>query len=118
MVKKKSSGIEKFTPVLVIVSIVLAFAVGVLWQKVNNLESGGVKKETSAGTGMQDAQETAQAPKQQGPSLGKTPQDQAEKIAQVSSDDHIRGNPEAPITIIEYSDFNCPLSKGKRHKEN
>lgn len=27
----------------------------------------------------------------------------------VTEDDHIRGNPDAPITIIEYSDFDCPF---------
>lgn len=29
----------------------------------------------------------------------------------VSEDDYVRGNPEAPITIIEYSDFECPYCK-------
>lgn len=29
----------------------------------------------------------------------------------VSSDDHIRGNPNAPIKIVEYSDLECPFCK-------
>jgi len=32
----------------------------------------------------------------------------------VTSDDHIRGNPDAKITMIEYSDFECPFCS--RHK--
>jgi len=33
------------------------------------------------------------------------------KINKVSPNDHILGNPEAKITIIEYSDTECPFSK-------
>lgn len=31
------------------------------------------------------------------------------KIAPVTADDHIRGNPNAPLVIVEYSDFDCPF---------
>jgi protein-disulfide isomerase len=33
---------------------------------------------------------------------------QAGVIPEVSSTDHIKGNPEALVTIVEYSDFECP----------
>jgi protein-disulfide isomerase len=34
-----------------------------------------------------------------------------EDIQPVTSDDHIRGNPDAPIKIVEYSDTECPFCK-------
>lgn len=38
----KSGLLEKVVPILLVMSIGLAFLVGVLWQKVSNLEKGGV----------------------------------------------------------------------------
>ncbi len=35
----------------------------------------------------------------------------ATEIKPVSGDDHIRGNPEAPVVIVEYSDTECPFCK-------
>lgn len=34
-----------------------------------------------------------------------------EQMMPVSSDDHIRGNPNAPVKIVEYSDTECPFCK-------
>lgn len=47
----KSSLFERFAPVLVLATIVLAFFLGVLWTKVSNLEKGGTqtKEETTTG---------------------------------------------------------------------
>jgi protein-disulfide isomerase len=33
------------------------------------------------------------------------------KINPVTEDDHIRGNPNAPIIFVEYSDYDCPFCK-------
>ncbi len=49
--------LEKIVPVLLVLSIGLAFMVGVLWQKVSNLEKGGV----AAGTGAQAQQQAPTA---------------------------------------------------------
>lgn len=34
-----------------------------------------------------------------------------EKMRPISKDDHIRGNPGAPVKIVEYSDSECPFCK-------
>ncbi len=34
-----------------------------------------------------------------------------EKMTPISSKDHIRGNPNAPVKIVEYSDAECPFCK-------
>jgi len=36
---------------------------------------------------------------------------EATPIANISAEDHVRGNPNAPIVIVEYSDFDCPFCK-------
>lgn len=43
-----------------------------------------------------------------------TPEEQVTpemEVAPVTEDDHIRGNPNAPILVVEYSDFDCPFCK-------
>lgn len=34
-----------------------------------------------------------------------------ESLAPITADDHIRGNPNAPLVIVEYSDFDCPFCR-------
>ncbi len=47
--------------------------------------------------GIEDAQNTQQTPEME--------------VAPVTDKDHIRGNPNAPIMIVEYSDYECPFCK-------
>lgn len=37
--------------------------------------------------------------------------EKAKKVSRVSTKDHIYGNPDAEISLIEYSDFECPFCK-------
>ena len=102
--KSEKSTLERLVPILLLASIVLAFAVGVLWQKVTTLEqvSSGV-----AGAKVADAQDAPEAPP--APPNGKLSAEQAERVPTVSDDDHKRGS--GTVYVIEYSDLECPFCK-------
>lgn len=93
--------IDKIAPILLIVTVGLAFAVGVLWQKVSNLEGGTAGTKVAAGEVADNQPVTS----------GKLAEDQAKKVAAVSDEDHIRGSKDAKVFIIEYSDLECPFCK-------
>lgn len=93
----KEDFLEKLTPVLLVVTVILAFAVGILWQKVGALERGKVVNETQptdVGQPLAD---------------GKLTEDQVKDIAPISDEDHIKGNKDARVILIEYSDLECPF---------
>jgi protein-disulfide isomerase len=100
--KKASKGslFEKIAPILIFLSIGLAFAVGVLWQKVNSLQGGGKTTTTTGGTAQPQA--IAQ---------GKLSEEQTKKIPALTDSDHVRGDRNADIVLIEYSDYQCPFCK-------
>lgn len=102
----QEKGLERLTPALVVVSVILAFAVGILWQRVSSLEGGTTTKTTptvaDSAAGVQP-----QVPPQQGPTQGKMSADDAAKIPAVTAEDHIKGSRNAKIFLIEYSDFSC-----------
>jgi len=95
---QKGSIIEKFVPILLLITIALAFLVGALWQKVASLEKGN----PTAGTN------TAGQPADAGTVNGKLSEDQAKKVPEVTDKDHIQGSKDAKVLLVEYSDLQCP----------
>lgn len=83
--------------VLVIALTVASFALGSLYTKVKYLESNGGS--------LAAAKPSAQAPAAAGDTQPKV----ALKTPELTSDDRIRGNKNAKVTLVEYSDFECPF---------
>jgi protein-disulfide isomerase len=97
MFKKGSKSLSSFVPLLIIVSIILAFTVGILWQKVNSLENSPSSPTTLGNT------DTNNSPPSPAPV-----QRTADNVEPVSEVDHVLGERDARIALIEYSDFECP----------
>ncbi len=93
----KENVFERITPVLLFGVVLLAFAVGILWQKVSTLE-GGKGEDVS---GIVDEGEY--------PTDGKLTEDQAAQIPSITEDDHVKGSRDAKVFLIEYSDLECPF---------
>jgi len=102
-IQKKGLTLEKLTPFLVVISIVLAFLVGVLWEKVNYLSEGG-SKEANQNTQVAGSDSAK-------PQNGKLSEDQAKKVPGVSDKDHFLGSKEAGLYLIAYTDLECPFCK-------
>lgn len=104
MAETSKSGIfERFVPMLVLITVVLAFVVGVLWQKVDNLSG-------TSGTGTTN--NNPNNPPAANPPAdinGKLTDDQAKNVPGVLESDHLRGSKNADLVMIEYSDLECPF---------
>lgn len=58
--------------------------------------------------GMRGAPSTGALPQQP---VAQQPTGNLEQMKEIGSSDHIRGNPNAPVKIVEYSDTECPFCK-------
>ena len=92
---------EKIAPVLLVLSIGLAFAVGILWEKVSSLEKGG------AGTTTTQAQQPA------GPTIS------LDTIKGLFSKDLVKfGDANRKVLFVEVGDPSCPFchaASGENH---
>ncbi len=109
--------LNKYIPFAVLIGLVAgAFYLGVLTSKVSIYEKQlGIAKGSSADSGTVAAkQPTAGNPSNPSPSnnLAAAPtQPKDVKVDPISATDHTRGNKNARIALIEYSDLECPFCK-------
>lgn len=89
---------QKFnlTAVLVVILIIASFFIGSLVTKVQLLEKGGSK------TTPQPAKVDNNAPQGFG---------NADGVEKLKKEDHVRGDRNARVLLIEYSDLECPFCK-------
>lgn len=80
---------------LVGVLVVASFLIGSLYTKVQYLEKGGSPTTAAPAAAPAAANEPQTAP----------------DVPKVAKDDHIRGDKNAQLALVEYSDYECPFCK-------
>ncbi|MBI4999839.1 DsbA family protein [Candidatus Gottesmanbacteria bacterium] len=83
---------SKAMPILVVLLVVAAFLVGTFWTKIQYLEGG---KQAPAPTSAPEQPEQK--------TLG------TKETADLASIGVVKGNPNAKVPIVEFSDFQCPF---------
>lgn len=102
VVERQTPQPNLLVPAMVLVLVILAFAVGALWQRVEFLQKG---TSTNVAANPQAPAAPAQPPADPTVSV---PADTL-NLDPLNNNDHVQGNKSAPITIIEYSDLQCPF---------
>lgn len=95
-----------YTPILVLALIIAAYFIGSLRTEViylKKLQGGSFTAASTQGQGQANAQGNSSAASPSPAPLASVPP--------FSLTDHVRGNRNAPILLIEYSDFECPFCK-------
>lgn len=84
--------------ILVIALIIASFFLGSLTNKISYLEKGKTNLDTKTVLPQAAPDDSTAQPK-------------AGKIKPITDADHIRGNKNAKLTLVEYSDLECPFCK-------
>ena len=95
----KESISENFSLYIVAILILVGgFMGGSLWQKAKMLENGTLPATAPAAAGVIDQPAVPQGP----------PPEVLANMPEVTEADHIRGNLNAKVILVEYSDYECP----------
>jgi protein-disulfide isomerase len=97
--QEKATNSQIFPTVVVLLLVAMAFGMGMMWQKLSLLQSGGT---IAAGANNVAAGNAAPA------APGEIAQEAGE-VDPVKKEDHVRGDRKARIALIEYSDLECPF---------
>lgn len=100
---KSLFGSQVFGIAVVALLVVGSFFLGSLWTKVKVLEKGTVQP---AVAGAQVNNAPTPPPNAAPPSFGS-----ADNVEPLRANDHVKGNRQARILLIEYSDLECPFCK-------
>lgn len=94
------------TLIVVVLLVAAAFFIGSLWTKVSYLEKGGVPAKGTTNTAAQGVAQPSQPQDLYTPVKVETL-----NLEKVADNEHIRGDKNAKLTWIEYSDLECPFCK-------
>lgn len=96
---------NRLVPILVVLLVIASFLIGSMYTKIQLLEKGGaaVAGANTAGNPIPDTQPNAAA--------AQPPTQKAAKKPELTVADHVRGDKNAKVALIEYSDLECPFCK-------
>lgn len=97
---KRISSSNQPQTILIALLVIAAFVIGSLWQRVQLLEKGG----SLLGSNVKTSNTTA-------PAAAAPAEEAVGEVPPITKDDHIRGDRNAQIALIEYSDLECPFCK-------
>jgi protein-disulfide isomerase len=100
---KNTQLTDKLLPGLLVIIVLMAFAMGVMWTKLQSLEKGSVTTNTNT-------QAAVNNPPAAAPTPAKLSDQQFQELI-TSGDAPVMGNTNAKVTIVEFSDLQCPFCK-------